>query len=187
MIFTEYSKQLIPVTRRWLGVALMANVLWVAAPAWAELPATQQYGSVEYLTGGFGIDESTAIKKIMPEYPLAFMFTAGDGQRSAYISQVQVVVRDQHDATVLNVESQGPFLLARIVPGTYHVHATYKNQTQSRPVTVTDDKSTRVVFEWPREEDSEAVDKITSTPDSQPASSSDSQTEFTPGSIPGLD
>lgn len=186
MTFTEYSKQLIPVTRRWIGAALMANVMWVAGPAWAELPATQHYGSIEYLTGGFGIDESTAIKNVMPDYPLAFMFTAGDGQRSAYISQVQVVVRDQHDATILNVESDGPFLLARLSPGTYHVHVTYKNQTQSRPVTVTDDKSTRMVFEWSREEDPETLEKTTSTPDSQPASPPDSNTEFTPGSIPGL-
>src|SRR5690554_4332307 len=152
MVFTEYSKQLRLIARRWLGVTLMASAACVTAPAWAELPTSQHYGSVEYLTGGFGIDESTAIKNAMPDYPLALMFSASDGARSAYVSKVQVVVRDQYDATVLNVESQGPFLLARLQPGTYQVHATYRNQTQSRPVTVVDNKNTRMVFEWARED-----------------------------------
>lgn len=178
MIFTAYSKQLRLIARRWLGVTLMTSAVCVTAPAWAELPASQHYGSIEYLTGGFGIDESTAIKNAMPDYPLALMFSASDGTRSAYVSKVQVVVRDQHDATVLNVESQGPFLLARLLPGSYHVHVTYRNQTQSRPVTVTDGKSARLGFEWVREHDTPAAEKTATT---------DPQAKVTPGGIPGLD
>lgn len=187
MIFTEYSKRLMPATRRWLGVTLAVSALGMAGPAWAELPAIQNYGSVDYLTGGFGIDESTAIKKAIPDYPLALLFSASDGARSAYVSKVQVVVRDQYDATVLNVESQGPFLLAQLQPGTYQVHATYRNQTQSRPVTVVDNKNTRMVFEWAREVDASKADQtVNSTSDSDAVSDSDSQSEFTPGSIPGV-
>src|SRR5690625_3695055 len=135
--------------------AVLVITACTSTVAWAELPPTQSYGGVEYITGGFGIDESTAMKQAMSDYPLVFTFAAGDGTRSAYVSQVQVVVRDRYDATVLNVETQGPFLLARVQPGNYQVHATYRNQTQSRQVQVTKGESTRLVFEWQRERDVE--------------------------------
>lgn len=179
MIFYEYSKRSVHVAKRALGAVFMAGALCASSLAWAELPAVKNYAGTEYLTGGFGIDESTAIKNAMPDYPLAFTFTAQGGNRSAYVSQVQVVVRNDHDATVLNVESQGPFLLVRLAPGSYQVHATYKNQTQSRSVTVTDDKSTRVMFAWAREDDQPLDQNV--------EAAADSRFEFAPGSIPGLD
>lgn len=166
-----------------LGAALIGMVC-LGNPAWAELPSVQYYGGVEYVTGGFGIDESTAIKAAMPDYPLVFTFAATDGNRAAYVSRVQLVVRDQYDATVLNVETQGPFLLARLGPGNYQVHATYRSQTQSRQVSVVDGKSTRVTFEWQRDSGEQADQDPTSQSD---ALKSGNTFEFAPGSIPGLD
>lgn len=177
-------------TKQWAGRftrqlgAVLIGMTCAMSSAWAELPAAHHYGGVEYVTGGFGSDESAAMKAAMPDYPLVFTFAASDGSRSAYVSRVQVVVRDHYDATVLNVETQGPFLLARIGPGTYQVHATYRNQTQSRQVTVADGKSTRVVFEWKREADGSAIREQTADSIAAPA---DSKFEFAPGSIPGLD
>lgn len=183
MVLAKNSTRILCRSGHWLGAVLMAGALCLAASARAELPATQYYGSVEYVTGGFGIDESTAMKAAMPDYPLTFTFAASDGNRSAYVSKVQVVIRDHYDTTILNVESQGPFLLARLAPGIYQVHVTYQNQTQSRPVTVTDAKSARMVFEWKREATDPARQGTAPTLDTQP----DTQREFAPGSIPGLD
>lgn len=188
MVFSKHSKWPVPGARRWLGAVCLAGVAWMAGPAWAELPATHYYGSVEYVTGGFGLEESTALKNAMPDYPLAFTFAARNGNRSAYVAKVQLVVRDQYDATILNVESQGSFLLARLMPGSYQVHATYENETQSRSVTVTDNRTTRVVFEWSRHDDGPASQRA---PDSADQPHADhglkSDWEFAPGSIPGLD
>lgn len=173
---------------------LAAGALWVSAPVLAQqLPASQYYGGVEYVTGGFGADESAALKAAMPDYPLAFTFAASDGQRAAYVSQVRVVVRDQYDATILNVESQGPFLLARLMPGSYQIHATYRNETQSRSVTVTGDQTTRVVFEWQRAEPVRQEPSTDTAAESANSSkdpgdrAEDPRFQFTPGSIPGLD
>lgn len=173
-------------------------VLALGAAAWhfpvlAQLPAMQQYGHVDYLTGGFGLDESTAIKEAMGDYSLAMTFASSAGGRAAYVSQVQVVIRDAYDSTVLNVESRGPFLLARLPAGTYEVFATYNNQTQSRTVAIKDGHSTRQVFEWQGAPDTSRPSSSTSTatPD-QPSGSSDdtgkgADRQFAPGSIPGLD
>jgi|GEM_PF-2831843 len=129
-----------------LGLGMMVSI-----NAYAQLPTTQHYGSTEYLTGGFGLEESTAIKDAMPDYTLAITLASSDGQRAAYVSGVQVVIRDNNDLTYLNVESQGPFVLAQLPAGQYQVHATYRNVTQSRNITVTAEGSTRLVFDWPRE------------------------------------
>lgn len=176
--------------KRWINAfsgrcaMAMLGMACAAVPVWAQLPAPQHYGGVEYVTGGFGLEESNAIKAAMSDYPLVFTFAASDGKRAAYVSRVQVVVRDHYDATVLNVESQGPFLLARLSPGTYQVHATYRNQTQSRQVSVIEGKNTRLVFEWQRE----AVEQIEQEPATTSTAPETGNTfEFAPGSIPGLD
>lgn len=207
MSFRSHTKWSARLMMRALGPILLLTGISLGGPVFAQLPAVQHYGSVEYVTGGFGIDESTALKNAMSSYPLAMTFASGDGRSTAaYASQVQVVVRDENDATILNVESQGPFLLARIPPGSYHVFATYNNQTQSRSVTLSESKTTRLVFEWPREAPS-GVDGSTSADSDQgsgtgssgagkdpgPAKdpsatdTSSQSTEFAPGSIPGLD
>lgn len=183
MISADNVKRCSTALIRYLGVVLIGAACAVSS-ARAELPAVQQYGGVDYVTGGFGSDESAAMKAAMPDYPLVFTFAASDGSRSAYVSRVQVVVRDQYNATVLNVETQGPFLLARVGPGTYQVHATYRNQTQSRQVSVSEGKSTRLVFEWQRSMDEGAVPEPAAD---RPDSESGSTFEFAPGSIPGLD
>lgn len=154
------------------------RILWAAvclfhASALADLPPVQNYAGVDYLTGGFGLEESTAIKEAMSDYAVAFTFASSDGARAAYVSQVQVVIRDTHDATWLNVESQGPFLLVQLPAGRYQVFATYRNITRSQSFSVTDGQTTRVVFDWPR-------------PAAKPSNPSDSDWTFPPGSIPGL-
>lgn len=178
MFFIRYSKLSKPDAKRVLGAMIVAGILGLSGAVQAQLPSTQHYGNVEYVTGGFGIDESTAMKNAMTDYPLSLTFAARNGSRAAYVSKVQVVVRDQYDATVLNVESQGPFLLARLAPGNYQIHATYQNKTQSRLVTVSDTKGTRLTFEWTRTDD---------RTEQSPEPVTDAQQEFAPGSIPGLD
>lgn len=179
MIFPRYVKRPVHRMKHTLSIVLFSSAVLTSGSVWAQLPGTQQYGNVEYVTGGFGSEESSAMKEAMSDYPLALTFSARNGGRSAYVSQVQVVVRDQYDSTVLNVESQGPFLLARLQPGSYQIHVTYRNATQSRPLTIEDRKSTRMVFEWSRP-DAAADEHATE-------SGATAQPEFAPGSIPGLD
>lgn len=154
--------------------------------AYGQLPAIQHYGGISYITGGFGIDESTAIKEAMPMHSLVLTFASSDEGRAAYISSVQVVVRDVNDSNVLNVESNGPFLLANLPSGQYKVFATYKGITKSASVLVKDDQSTRVVFDWPfKREQSESKPELNRK--SEPSNASDyiPGLEVMPSSIKG--
>ncbi len=170
-----------------LGWLLMG----VAASAGAQdaLPEVQNYAGVSYLTGGFGLEESTAIKDAMPDYSLVLTFASSDGAKAAYLSQVQVVVRDMHDTTMLNTESRGPFLLAQLPEGRYQVFATYRNKTRSQTVQVSDGQSTRVVFDWPRPAPTSAPEdqaKEDKENDSSDQADDDDDWKFPAGSIPGV-
>ncbi|RTZ39222.1 hypothetical protein EKL30_18105 [Candidimonas sp. SYP-B2681] len=63
---------------------------------------------------------------------------------------MQLVIRNENDANVLNMASEGPFLLIRLSPGTYQVFATYRGETQSRTVTTGASGSKRLTFQWNR-------------------------------------
>lgn len=132
---------------------LAATLLAAAAlgvPAYAQLPPVQTQGGIEYVSGGFGLEESTAFKQAMSQFPLALTFASQAEGKAAYAGDVQVVIRDANDASVLNVASEGPFLLVKLAPGSYQVFATYDNQTQSRKITIGARGSARLKFEWNR-------------------------------------
>lgn len=120
-----------------------------AACAQPGLPEVQRSGDVEYVTGGVGLDESTALKAAAREWPLALQFAVvGGGGRGQHASDVEVVVRGAGGRTVFEAVSGGPFLLARVPPGRYAVEATRRGQTQRRQLTVRQGASTAAMFSW---------------------------------------
>lgn len=133
--------------------ALAATALACAvlgAPVHAQLPPMQNQGGTEYVSGGFGLDESTAFKQAMARFPVAMTFSSQLDGKAAYAADVQVVIRDAHDANVLNVASEGPFLLVKLPQGKYSVFATYDNKTQERQINVGATGTVRLTFTWTR-------------------------------------
>jgi hypothetical protein len=130
--------------------AMMFAAIGFEAPASAQLPPVHMQGSTEYLSGGFGLDESTAIKQAMGQFQLALTFASHADGKAAYAGDVQVVIRDENDANVLNVASEGPFLLVKLHPGNYQVFATYQGETQSRKVATNASGTKQLTFQWNR-------------------------------------
>ncbi|MEO6958392.1 MAG: carboxypeptidase regulatory-like domain-containing protein [Burkholderiaceae bacterium] len=130
-----------------LGAALLIGAA-TGAPAQAQLPPVQQQGGIEYVSGGIGLDESTAFKAAMPQFPLALTFASRDGDVAAYVADVRVVIRDSQNNDVLNVESNGPYFLARLSPGKYQIFATYNNKTLSQKVAIGASGTKQARFEW---------------------------------------
>ncbi|MEX3930718.1 carboxypeptidase regulatory-like domain-containing protein [Paraburkholderia phymatum] len=97
------------------------------------LPQVQQQGDVAYTSGGVGLDESKALLAAQSQWPLSLRFT---GPGSDYLADVKVKIVDAHSADVLDVTSRGPYMLVRLRPGRYTVHASYKDRDQSKAVTV---------------------------------------------------
>lgn len=109
------------------------------------LPPLQQQGQVEFLTGGFGVDETTALKAASNQYPLALTFASSQG--GAYVAGVRIHITDARGDTVLDTTG-GPFLLAKLPAGRYKVSASYNGNEKTRQITVPRSGTARASFIW---------------------------------------
>lgn len=133
----------------WFTGGVFTMVMAGMSLAQGSLPTPQTANGVEYVTGGFGDDMAQAFKAAESAYPLALTFAedAGGGSRP-YVAEVDVSIKDQSGATVLEVPSTGPYFLAKLKPGKYRVEATYMGKTQTQNVTVGEGGASRHVITW---------------------------------------
>ena len=136
------------------ALASMLAVLSIAAtvPAMAEpataLPREQMQGTVAYVTGGIGLDESSAIIQAAPGFPLELEFVRNTMGRNEYLSDVTVTIKDHTGRTVLETVSGGPFLLARLPTGQFMVSAERSGEAKQHVVNIRPEGHERVMFEW---------------------------------------
>lgn len=109
------------------------------------LPQIQQQGDVSYVSGGVGLDESKALQHAQSRWPLSLRFT---GPGSDFLADVHVRVVDAHNTDVLTASSRGPYMLVKLRPGHYTVHAQYKDRDQTKAVTVPAKGSAKAAFYW---------------------------------------
>jgi hypothetical protein len=109
------------------------------------LPQVQQQGDVSYTSGGVGLDESKALQAAQSKWPLSLRFT---GPGSDFLADVHVKIVDAHSADVLDTSSRGPYMLVKLRPGRYTIHAAYKDRDQTKTVTVPAKGSAKAAFYW---------------------------------------
>lgn len=109
------------------------------------MPQIQHQGDIAYVSGGVGSDESAALKQAEHEWPLAMRFT---GPGADYLADVHVRIVGPHDQDVLKADARGPYMLVKLPPGRYTVHAQYKDQDQTRQVQVSKSPGARADFHW---------------------------------------
>jgi hypothetical protein len=117
-----------------------------AAYAQNGLPPTQTYGGVSFVTGGVGLDESTAMTAAQKDYALSLLFV--QTKRGEYLSDVKVSIKDKSGNTVLEAVSDGPMLLAKLPPGAYKISAEHDGKTLSKTVRIEAKGVTRAAFVW---------------------------------------
>ena len=120
-----------------------------AGTAAAALPPIRHQGDVQYLSGGVGRDESESIRQAESTFPLALEFVRKATPRDEYLADVEVAISDHGGRSVLEVTSDGPFLLARLPTGEYTVRAIYGGRSLEQQVHVADRTPARAVFVWP--------------------------------------
>ena len=130
---------------------LLAGAAQVQAQTQADsaLPPVQKSGAVQYLSGGIGLDESTAIKSASRHWPLSLVFSVQAAGKAEFASDVKLEIRDAKGVLVLDATASGPFLLARLAPGSYSLRATLAGKTLERKVQVKAGSSARVELVWP--------------------------------------
>ena len=135
------------------GCAVAGAVLALATAAASRaaepaLPVTHTNGVVAYVTGGIGEGDAKAIDVAAKHYPLELEFVRKATPRDQYLAGVRVRIQDANHNIVLDVTSDGPFLLARLPDGAYTVSAQRGANVERRHVNVAGNERRRLVFEW---------------------------------------
>ena len=132
-----------------LNAIVLSFVMNGPVHAQGALPAVQKSGAVEYLSGGVGLDESTAIKSASGQWPLSLVFSVQADGRAQFASDVKLQIQDAKGVLALDVTATGPYLLARLAPGSYTLRATLDGKTLERKVQVKAGSSAKVELVWP--------------------------------------
>ena len=127
------------------GMTLTLNAIGATD---SHLPAAQKAGEVTYIMGGIGQTEADAIKHVAKYYPLELEFLLKAKPKAEYLSNVQVRIKDAHDRMVLNVNADGPYLLAKMPAGKYTISAERNGKVEHRQIEISATDHRRVVFEW---------------------------------------
>jgi hypothetical protein len=122
------------------------TILAIGALATEELPPLQTYGGVSYVSGGVGLDESTAVKAAAKDFTLSLLFV--QTKRGEYLADVKVSIRDKEGALVLEAVSDGPMLLARLPAGLYKISAEHEGTALVKTVRVDSKRVTQAAFVW---------------------------------------
>jgi hypothetical protein len=133
-----------------LPLALTGVSVAYAAQSGSTLPPLHKADGIEYLSGGIGKDEAKAMEQAGAHWPLMLKFTQKTQHKDAFTAGAEVHVRDKQGHTVLQVQSDGPILLARVKPGHYRVEASVSGQTLRHDVTVKPGHMAQLNFAWPQ-------------------------------------
>jgi hypothetical protein len=109
-------------------------------------------GGITFISGGVGMDEREALKKVEGDYNLRLLFAAqGSGE---FVAGVKVTILDAKGKTVLEAVSDGPRFFAKLAPGSYKLTATNNGTPMTRTVKISPKGSVSQAFYWkitPRE------------------------------------
>ncbi len=126
----------------------LAFALLSTSPALAEdgTLIVQHQGNIPYVSGGVGVEESTALQAVQRDYNLRI--TSADHLGHFY-GNTHVMVRDAKAQTLLDITG-GPLFYAQMPKGRYVVEgATNNGQTKTQKVNITGTKPAIVHFSWP--------------------------------------
>lgn len=130
-------------------LGLSAALLPALSPANAQDSGLepQRQGSVTWISGGIGQDELEALHAAQSGYNLRLLFALqGSGE---YLANVAVRVVNGHGDTLLDANSRGPFLYAKLPAGTYKVTASSEGRAQTRSISVPATGAAAQSFYWP--------------------------------------
>ena len=113
-----------------------------------QLPPAHEQGPVTYISGGIGKDQAKAMNHVAKYYPLELEFLHKARPKDEYLADVKVRIKDRDQKMVLDVTSEGPFLLAKLPEGKYTISAEQNGIIETRDVQIASGKHRRLVFEW---------------------------------------
>ena len=127
-----------------LGVALFGIGMALAR---AEATSGESNG-IPYISGGIGQQSREALDAKKGGYNVLVILSLKNGH---YLGAAELTVRDRKGKTVLEIQAQGPWIMAKLAPGTYAVEAKAGNSSRTSRVVVGKQGLKRVHLIWDKE------------------------------------
>ncbi len=99
---------------------------------------------VSFMTGGVSKGERARMESMSEDYNLKVVLATDEG---AYLARLPVAIRDEDGQELLEVETNGPWLYAKLPAGRYTVTAVRKGVEKQRRLQV-DEGLAVVMFHW---------------------------------------
>ena len=132
-----------------LIITLFAVLICGSVQAQASGVKVKTAGDISYITGGVGRQEQVFFDEQKPDYNLRFLFAVtGSG---SFLSGIPVTIADSSGRILLETVSDGPYLYAKVPPGTYRLSAERAGLVQTRTVRVPARGGVAADFRWAHE------------------------------------
>jgi hypothetical protein len=129
-----------------MGDREMGCVPGGSGPASAGNLSERYDHGIVYVTGGVGVDEVEALRGMASRYSMQARFAASSGE---YLSGVAVQLRKIDGTLVFSATSDGPYLYAKMPPGSYRLTATSEGVVRKQSFTVPARGGVSVTLTWP--------------------------------------
>ena len=132
------------------AIAPLVTVLSVASFSYASYVssnklATQTENGIPFVSGGFGVEERTALRAAGEKDNLELSFAL---RNKEYLGGADVSIKDEKGKQILDAESRGPLFYAKLPEGKYTVMATAGEKTLSQIVQVPSKGQAHLYFAW---------------------------------------
>lgn len=111
-------------------------------------PDETTIGEVSYVSGGICVGGVHQMKSIAKNYPLEIVLVEQIDNKEVYLADVNINIFDAKEKHILNVSTEGPFLLAKLPNGSYQITAVFNAVMKTKQVMINNNKHTRIVFLW---------------------------------------
>ena len=126
----------------------------VAAGEAVALPAARTSGDVSYVTGGIPYEQIPAFTKARGQYPLQVEIYQKSGAKNEFTADAGVkLIAAKSGDIVLDANTEGPYLWAKVPPGQYRLQVTLNGQMKESRVNVGNAQAARAVVVFPRNAD----------------------------------
>src|SRR5262249_24839348 len=105
--------------KNYFGLFILASLLLSSSRGWAQSPQDQELTYKDIKFACTGVAESKEDPR-WTKYPVKLMFTTAG---RAYVTYVQVTIKDAQGAEVFTAECDSPWLVVDLKPGKYSITA----------------------------------------------------------------
>lgn len=115
------------------------------------LPEVQTSGNVSFVSGGATYEQIPAFNQARSQFPLNIEVYQREGAKNAFTADADVkLVEAKSGDVVLETKTDGPFLWAKVPPGSYKLTTTLAGVTKESRVNVAGSRPTRAIVVFPQ-------------------------------------